>query len=235
MKKLLNLILIAILALGFLKVQAQTLSSDEIKSSVTKQVVESYKRYTDAELKAKVIALPFQNLVLPDGKVTFVVTSTSDKFTARDLKKVNIYVNDKFERTFNVPVEVKAYQNVLVASGFIDREKMLNSNMVVTKKMEVSNNLEYILTSSLLEKDLITKKTFKDGEVIDKRFVKFRPDVQRNANVTLYFASDNLMVEMAAISLSDGMMGDYVNVENKNYKKTYTGKVIGENKVMVKI
>ena len=235
MKRLLNLILITILALSTLKVQAQTLSGDQIKANISRQVVESYARYTDAELKATVIALPFQNMVAPDGKVTYVVSSTMDKFMARDLKKVNVYVNDKFVRTFNAPVDTHAFKSVLVATGFIERDKILNSNSVESKKMDVSNNLEYILTSNLLDKEIVTKKTFRAGEVIDKRFVKLRPDVQRNANITLYFSTGNLMVEMDAISLSDGMLGDYVNVENKNYKKSYTGKVIGENKVLVKI
>lgn len=235
MKKLLNLILISIFVLGALKVQAQTLSSEQIKLGISQQVVASYVRYTDAELTARVIALPFQSIIVPDGKVTYVVSSTMDKFMARDLKKVNVYVNDKFVRTFNAPVDVQAYKTVLVASGFIDREKVINQNTVVSKKMEVSNNLEYTLTPNYLDKDIVTKKTFRAGEVIDKRFVKFKPDVQRYANITLYFVTDSLMVEVPAISLSDGMLGDCINVENKNYKKTYTGKVIGENKVLVKI
>lgn len=235
MKKMLNLILIAVLVTGALEVQAQTLSTDQIKSSVASQVVESYTRYTDAELKARVIALPFPNLVVPDGKVTYVVSSSQDKFLPRDLKKVNVYVNEKFVKTFNAPVDVQAYKKVLVASMFIDREKILNSSSVVTKKMEVSNNLEYTLTPNLLDKEIITKKTFREGEVIDKRFVKLRPDVQRNANITVYFTSGDLMIEMDAIALSDGMVDDYVNVENKKYKKVYSGKVIGENKVLVKI
>ena len=34
---------------------------------------------------------------------------------------------------------------------------------------------------------------------------------------------------------SHALTGDYINVENKNYKKVYTGKVIGENRVLVNI
>lgn len=235
MKKLLNLILIAIMMTGALEVQAQTLSIDQVKSSISSQVVESYKRYTDAELKARVIALPFPNLVVPDGKVTYVVSSSMDKFLPRDLKKVNVYVNDKFVKTFNAPVDVQAYKSVLVAVGFIDREKTLNSSSVISKKVDVSNNLEYTLTPNLLDKEIITKKTFREGEIIDKRFVKLRPDVQRYANITVYFATGDLMIEMDAIALTDGMIDDYVNVENKKYKKVYSGKVISENKVLVRI
>ena len=43
------------------------------------------------------------------------------------------------------------------------------------------------------------------------------------------------MVSVDGTAMSDGMCGDYIDVENKNYKKIYNGKVIGENKVLVEI
>ncbi len=235
MKKIINLALITILTLSALKVQARTFSSDEVKNEIVQQVIESYKKYTDADLKATVLAVPFRDLNLPQGNVRFEVTSNVDKFMARDLKKVNIYVNDKFVRTFNAPVDVKAYKNVLVASDFIAREKSLTRSMVQVKKMEVSYNLEYALTENMLGRDIITKKTFKEGEIIDKRFVKLRPDVQRNSEVTAFFKRDNILISVNAIALSEGMTGDYIGVENKGYKKIYTGKIIGENKVLIEM
>ena len=44
-----------------------------------------------------------------------------------------------------------------------------------------------------------------------------------------------IMITIDGTATMDGMIGDYVNVENRNYKKTYSGKVIGENKVLVNI
>ena len=235
MKRIINLALISILTLSALGVQARTFSSDEIKAEVSKQIVESNAKYTDAQLVATVIALPFQNLTLQDGKVTFTATSCLDKFMARDLKKINVYVNGSLAKTFNAPTEVKAYKDVLVASETIEREKLLTNSIVATKKMEVSNILESVLSSDMLEKEIITKKGFREGEVIDRRFVKLRPDVQRSAEVTAYVTINNLMVSINATALSDGMLGEYIGVENKSYKKVYTGKIIGENKVLIEM
>lgn len=235
MKKIFNLILITILALCAVKVQAQTVSVDKIKSEISKQVVENYKKYTDAELSATVIALPFANMTLPEGKVSYSVSSSVDRFMARDLKKVNVSVNGNFVKTFNAPVDVKAYQNVLVAASFIQREQMLNSSSVLTKKMEVSNNLEYVLTPSMLDKEIVTKKTFREGEVIDKRFIKLKADVVRNCDVKAYYTSNNLMIEADATALSDGMLGDYISVVNKTNKKVFRGKIIDKDKVLIQI
>ena len=75
-----------------------------------------------------------------------------------------------------------------------------------------------------------------EGEIIDKRFVKMKPDVIRNGEVRIFFVSNGaVMVTIDGTAMADGMTGDYINVENKNYKKVYTGKVIGENRVLVNI
>lgn len=235
MRKIVNLILIATIAFAASKVQARTFSADEVKSEIAKKVVEDAAKYTDAQLAANVVALPFQTLILPDGKVLFTETSTSNRFMARDLKKINVYVNDKLIKTFNAPVEIKAYKEVLTAKETIDREKILTKKSVEIKKMEVANMLEYALSSEMLEKEIMTKKAFREGEVIDKRFVRLKPDVQRNSEVTAYLSVNNMMISIDATALSDGMLGEYIGVENKNYKKIYTGKIIGENKILIEL
>lgn len=235
MKKIINLTLITILALSSLKANAIVLKNAEVRSIVANQVNENYKKYTDAQLNVEVVALPFKDLALPDGQVSFVVKPSADKFMARDLEKVFVYVNDKFIRTFNAPVVVKAYQNVLVASCPINREKEITPSVVTVKRLEVSNTLGYQLKPEALNNSVIAKKMFIEGEIIDKRFVKLRPDILRNANVTVLFNTNNLTVSTEATALSDGTIGDNICIMNKNYNKVYTGKIIGENKVLVKI
>lgn len=235
MKRIINLTLITILALSSLKANAAILSTNEVKSIIAKQVVENYKKYTDAQVEVNVVALPFKDLTLPNGHVTIEVKPSADKFMARDLEKVFVYVNDKFVRTFNAPVVVKAYQDVLVASCFINREREINSNVVTVKKMEVSNSMNFPLKADNLGKDILARKSFVEGEVIDKRFVKLRPDVLRNAFVTVLFNTNNLTIETDATALTDGTIGENICVMNKNYNKVYTGKIIGENKVLVKL
>jgi flagella basal body P-ring formation protein FlgA len=224
-----------ILTFSSLKVKAAVLSDSEVKTFIVKQVGENYKKYTDAQLDIEVVALPFKDLCLPDGEVSFLVIPSMDKFMPRDLEKVSVYVNDKVVKTFNVPIVVKAYENVLVASCFINREEQINSNVVTVKKMEISNTSQYPLRADALGKDILAKKAFREGEIIDKRFVKLRPDVLRNSNVTVFFNTNNLTVSTEATALSDGIIGDNICLMNRNYNRTYRGKVIGENKVLVKI
>lgn len=235
MKRILKLILIAVLAFSSLKAQARILDEKEIKTDVARQAVSIYRNFTDAELSVKVVTLPFKDIDVPDGKVSFTVSSNTKRFVARDLLKVCVYVNNRYVRTFNAPVVIKAWESVLVAACDINREKQITPDVVTVKKIEVSDTLGYHLKPESLNKEVMAKKFFREGEVIDKRFVKLKPEVLRNSNVTVMFQKENLTVSVEATALSDGSVGDSICLVNKKYNRVYTGKVIGESKVLVGI
>jgi flagella basal body P-ring formation protein FlgA len=250
MKKIFNLALILILFLSSLITEAYgylsayedkldtyevKLTLDEVKSIIAQKVEKEYKNYTDAQLDIQVVTLPFQYLYLPKGQMDFIVKSSSDKFMPRDLEKVSVYVNGKCIKKFNAPIVVKAYKDVLVASQFINIDKPLNSTNVTVKKLEVSNVLEYQLKPDVLKKEILSQKAFREGEIIDKRFIKFKPDVLRNAPVVTIFKTNNLTISMESVALSNGLIGDTICVMNKHYNRIYKGEVIDENKVLVKI
>lgn len=225
-----------ILIISNLGVNAQMVSSSDVKTSVAKILETNYTKMTNGEVEVKVSATPFAQLQLPDGKVSYKVVSGGDKILPRDIKRVDVYVNNAFVKTLNLPVQTIVYKDVLVASDFINREQAVTNECTTVKRMDVSMKMDYVLDSKMLAKEMTTKKTFQKGEVIDKRFVKMRPDVQRNGEVRIFFVSNgDVMVTIDGTAMADGMTGDYINVENKNYKKVYNGKVIGENRVLVNI
>ena len=225
-----------ILIISNLGVNAQMVSSSDVKASVAKILETNYNKMTNGDVEVKVSATPFAQLQLPDGKVSYKVVSGGDKILPRDIKRVDVYVNNAFVKTLNLPVQTIVYKDVLVASDFINREQAVTNECTTVKRMDVSMKMDYVLDSKMLAKEMTTKKAFQKGEVIDKRFVKMRPDVQRNGEVRIFFVSNgDVMVTIDGTAMADGMTGDYINVENKNYKKVYNGKVIGENRVLVAI
>ena len=215
------------------KVEARTLSLDEIKYNVSKQTEIKCAKFTDAEIHVSVSALPFNTITLPDGKVTYDVQLLQDKFLSRALVKVTVYVNGRAEKIFNAPVWVKAYENVLVAKTDISKDQVINLNVVKVEKRDCSAILDYAISGEYLNKDIVAKKYYKAGEIIDKRFVKLRPDVQRNTEIQVYFNTNGLSISISAIAMGEGMVGDYIAVQSRDYKKVYNGKIIGANKVLV--
>ena len=234
MKKFLTTALIMIVTA--VCANAQTLTSADVKTSVAQILENGYKKMTNGDVEVKVSATPFAQLQLPDGKVSYKIVQGADKIVPRDIKRVDVYVNNAFIRTLNLPVQTSVYKEVLVASDFINREQTLTNECTEVKKVDISLRMDYVLDKKMLEKEITTKKAFQKGEVLDKRFVKMRPDVARNGDVRIFFVSNGaVMISIDGTAMADGMTGDYVNVENKNYKKVYNGKVIGENKVLVNI
>ncbi|MBR1943624.1 flagellar basal body P-ring formation protein FlgA [bacterium] len=235
MKKLLGITFI-ILALAANSAFAVTLTDNFVREEIKKQIINQNKKYTDAELQVIIANMPFSTMTIADGKLKFVVTSNFDKFVPRDIKKVYIYSNGHLEKEFIVSVRTLAYKDVLCARTQLDREALLSNANVVPKRMEVSSNIDYILTEDMLKnKQMITKKWFREGEILDRRFVKIKPDIERNAEVQVYFKSNGVLISITGTAIDEGMVGDYINVLNKNYNKKYKARVIGENKVLINI
>ncbi len=232
MKKVLTT---ALILLTCLSAQAQTVTSADVKTQVAKILENSYRTIIpNAEVEVKISATPFANLVLPDGQVTYKIVQGGDKIIPRDIKRVDIYVNNAFVKTLNLPAQTSVYKDVLVASDFINRDQAITNETAMVKKMDVSQRMDYVLSEKMFAKEMKAKKAFQKGEVLDKRFVKMKPDVERNMGVRIFFVSNGaVMITIDGTAMADGMTGDYINVENKNYKRVYTGKVIGENQVLV--
>lgn len=232
-----NLITVICLLGAALSVNAQVITSAQVKAQIANQLTETYqKQYQDVDVQVKIMATPFAEIQLPDGKVTYKITQGADKILPRDIKRVDVFVDDAFVRTLNLPAQTSVYKDVLVASDYINREQAITKETTEVKRIDISMKMDYVLTARVLEKEMSAKKAFQKGEIIDKRFVKMRPDVARNGDVRIYFVANGaVMITIDGTAMADGMYGDYVNVENKNYKKVYTGKVIGENRVLVNI
>lgn len=233
MKKVLSLIALIMVMMTSVKAEAQTLTVKQFENEISKQVIKTYKNYTDADLSVKILQVPFSTLNIRDGVVTYKVTSNNDKFMPRDVKKVEIFVNGKYERFMMIPVEVKAYKNVLVASEAINRESAITAMNTVMQRREVSNVLSNVITNGYLKKDVVSKKMYKEGEIIDKRFLAARPDVARNQEIVALFKSSGVTISITAISQSEGNVGDYVMLKSPKYQRVYRGKVIAPNRVLV--
>lgn len=236
MKKLFGTILA--IALVTASAHAGTISADKIKSDVKDVILKDFSQKTSAEIDIKIPMIPFQSLTLPDGEITYNLINANDELnlTSRQVKRINILVDNKIQRTINIPIEVKAYEEVLVASDLISREQPIDFTKVQFKKINITDKSNFVVTRDMLKKEMVAKKDFRDGEYIDKRFIKVKPDVVKNSEVRIILNSgEGFQISIDGIAKSDGSIGEYITVENKMYNKVYSAKVIGENRVMVNI
>lgn len=236
MKRILVTILTLTVFAGF--ASATTISADKLKQDIQNIIIKDFLSKTNAEIDVKITMLPFQSITLPDGEVTYALVNQNDELNliSRQVKRINILVDNKLQRTINVPIELKAFEEVLVASNVISREQPINTTNTTIKKINISDKANFIVTRNDINKEMVAKRDYRDGEYIDKRFIKIKPDVTKNSEVRIILNSGNgLQIAIDGIARADGIIGEYVTVENKMYNKTYSAKVIGENRVLVNI
>ena len=231
-----------ILILFFLLVQstvvcyAQILTKADIIPVVENNVKKELQEQGYKKVDINVISIPFIQLNVPDGKITYKISSNAKNVTARCFIVVSIYSNGEFIRTVGIPVKISALKDVYVAKENIARGVVLTSNMLEVKTVDITNTYIEPLEYGEMKKPYVTTKIFQAGNIIDKKFLKSQPDIMRDAAVTLYFKSkDDLAITLDGIAVSEGNIGDMISVRNKKYNRIYNGKIIGENKVLVRI
>ena len=62
-----------ILTFSSLKAFAVVIPDEKVKAEISKQLLVKFKKYTNADLEIVIQNLPFVNLTLPDGKVSYCV------------------------------------------------------------------------------------------------------------------------------------------------------------------
>lgn len=215
---------------------AQTLTIDQFKAIVSAQAKKDLQKYDVDECEVTVGHLPVQSLSLPDGKVTVELVSNGYSMTPKEFKKVNIKVNGVYARTYYVPLETKAYKYVAVAKEVIQRDKIIPLQAVEFKKMDVMGNLNNTVSASDIAKELVATKVFYPGNMITKRYTISKPDIVKNAMVTVNFrAGSDLNIAVEGTALMQGNIGDTIQVKNKRFNKIYTGEITGVNQVLVQI
>lgn len=216
--------------------QAQVVSAEKFKSLVVQQAKKDLQKYNIDDSEISVGHLPVSSFTLPDGKISVEIVSGSNNLSAREFKKININVNGKYARTYYAPIETKAFKHVAVAKEVIQRDKIVPLQAVEFKRMDVVGNLENTVSLDDISKELVATKVFYPGEMITKRYTMAKPDIVKNAMVTVNFrAGAGLNITVEGIAMMQGNVGDTIQVKNKRFNKIYTGEVTGVNQVLVQI
>ena len=234
MKKLIKTLLIITIFSGMAaQCFAQTLSADQFKALVSAQAKKDLQKFNLDDCEVTVGHLPVQSFTVPDGKVTVEIVSNGyQSLTPKEFKKVNIYVNKNYARTYYVPLETKAYKHVAVAKEVIQRDKIIPLQSVEFKRMDIMGNLNNTVSLEDISRELVATKAFFPGNMILKRYTMSKPDIVKNAMVTVNFRTGNaLNIAVEGIALMQGNKGDTIQVKNK----IYTGEVTGVNQVLVQI
>lgn len=236
MKKLFSTILTALILTAGLSAAARTLSADAVKILATESIKSDLSVYKPDEVIVSITNFPADSITIPEGKVSVSVTSNSVGLNPKEFKKITVLVNKKPVKTFYAATSIKVLKTVPVARETITKDRAISFKSVEMKKVDVTRNINDILTAEDLSRGLVAKKMFYPSEIITKKYAVSRPDVLRNALVSVNFKSgEDLMIMVEGIALNQGNVGDTIQVRNKNYNRIYTGTIVGQNRVQIEI
>lgn len=235
---ILNLIFLMMLsfALSSNILFANTLTVDNIEKQIIMTVTNELKLKGYEDVNVSVLNMPILSLYSKNGVYKVVVSKGNNGLNQREFRQVRILKNGMPVKTFGVPLEIKAYKYVLCANDTIRKESPISYNNVYVKRVNVSKFQDNVLDKKSLNGEIIANKMFRRDEIIDKRFVKYKPDISKNDKIEVIFKNSNgLFISVDAIALTNGNIGDLVNVKNSVYNKIYTGKVVSKNRVQIEI
>lgn len=237
MKKLIQTLLILSIFVGITNIcDAQTITADQFRNLVSTQAKKDLEKYDLDDCEVTVGHVPVQSFEIPDGKISIEIVSNGQSLSPREFKKVNVKVNGAIAKTYYVPMETKAFKYVAVAKEMIQRDKVIPLQAVEFKRVDVMGNLGNTVSMDDIAKELVATKVFSPGNIISRRYTISKPDVVKNAMVTVNFRTNsNINIAVEGIAITQGSKGDIIQVKNKRFNKIYTGEVIGTNQVLVQI
>ncbi len=215
---------------------AQVIPTAKLIPMIEIQVKNELKSQGYDDTDVSVVNIPMNTITLSDGDVKVNLLKTNQSLMGREYRRVDILVDGKRQRTLGVPIDIKIYKNILVAKESISKDDVLTQKNIEVKRKDILSLVPEAVLAENLSSGLMASRFYRAGDVIDKRYTRSKPDVVKNAIVTVLFKTDNEMsITVDGVALVDGSIGSYISVQNKTYNKVYIGKIIGTNKILVEI
>jgi flagella basal body P-ring formation protein FlgA len=147
--------------------------------------------------------------------------------------KVEIYKDNSLLIDGQARFRIRHFSDVLISTGRIGRNKILNSNNFQIKRMEVTSLTDTPLSS---ERDLSgrwTRRSIGTGQILTNRMFEQIPTVRAGQEVSILYKTSTLQIKTAGTALQPGITGDIVRVRNNQSNKIITCAILDKSTVQV--
>ena len=135
----------------------------------------------------------------------------------------------------HIPVQVRAYTQVMVATQPLTRGMMIEASHLVSQKREISRFTSGVYTEQDQIIGMIAKRNIRQDAVMTPRMVEPRKLVSRGQHVTIIAEAGGMQIRTKGEALMDGHQGQVIRVENSRSGKKISGEVIAPSTVRVKM
>ncbi|MGD8784112.1 MAG: flagellar basal body P-ring formation chaperone FlgA [Thioalkalispiraceae bacterium] len=135
----------------------------------------------------------------------------------------------------HLPVKVRAYTNVLVASRPIVKNSIIKRQDLQFVHQDISRYYAGVFTNPKDLVGMVAKRSIRHDAVITGRMVEPKRLVKRGDMVTIIAKTGSLQIRTKGEALSDGHQGQVIQVKNHRSGRQVSAEVIAQSTVRVKL
>jgi len=159
-------------------------------------------------------------------------TSTRKKLGRLTLK---ISCFDQKNWSLHVPLELKAYESVIVAARPILRGQIITAGNLMAEEREVTRLNQGYFSEPHLVVGSIAKRNIPTHRVILPRSLSTPKLVNKGEHISIEARSSGLSIKAMGIALADGSLGDLIQVKNTKTKRVVEGRISAAGQVTINL
>ncbi len=164
-------------------------------------------------------------------------SSLNQFFSSRVLVRVQMESTSGRVKEIGVPVAISLSKPVWVAKTTVMPGGTLNPKDFEIEIREITNGFDRMAGEEVDITQYASRMMLRPGQMLSAAHMVRPPAVRRNAEVKVIMLGDNgLKVVIPGKSMEDGQMGQLVRVRHLHQRdKFYTARVVGENRVQIRM
>ena len=175
---------------------------------------------------------PRLRLAVCDTPLDVKPTSTRKKLGRLTLK---ISCFDQKNWSLHVPLELKAYENVVVAAQPILRGQIITAGNVAKEEREVTRLNQGYFSKPNLVVGSIAKRSIATHQVILPRSLSTPKLVNKGESISIQAISSGLSIKAMGIALADGSLGDLIQVKNSKTQRVVEGRISAPGQIVINL
>lgn len=173
-------------------------------------------------------------LRLPACTVPLHAKSTSPH---KKIGKMTLKVSclDQQNWALHVPLELKAFENVVISSQPILRGQVLTQDNIIEEEREITRVNQGYFSQMPMALGAIAKRSIPSNRVILPQFVRPAMLVNKGERIVIQAATHGLSIKATGVALTAGGLGDLVQVKNSQTQRIVEGRVSAPGQIRISL
>lgn len=171
---------------------------------------------------------------LPEGQLTLYLAPGSH-LGGKSTVPIQIMVDGRKFRTIFPRLDIKVFQQVLVAKAPIGRGSMVNQADVGLERTSTAGMAQAPLTRLEAVLGAEATREIRPGTVLTASMFRLPTIIKAGDMVNIIYTNGDLTIVYSGQARSAGAMGQLVRVMNMESKREFTARVTGPNRVEIKV